>query len=169
MSGLDDPMTQVAAQTPPAPRAVVTDGLPQDGSRLPEDDRSIGQILSDLSQDLSTLMRQETALARAEIQQTVKRGSKGAGMLGGAGVAASMALLFVSLAVWWALGWGIGSPARPDLGWSGLIVALAGAVVAAILAAVGKSEMTKAPGVHETKETLTQIPDALKGDEEKNR
>ena len=43
------------------------------------------------------------------------------------------------------------------------------AVVAVVLAAVGRSEITKAPGVPKTQETLTQIPDALKGDEEKNR
>ena len=154
-------------ETPP--RAAGPDGLPQDGSRLPMDERSIGEILGDLSHDLSTLVRQEMALARAELEQTVKRSSKGAGMFGGAGLAGYMVLLFLSLALWWAIGWGIGSASAPDLGWSGLIVAAIWAVVAAVLAAVGKSEMNKAPGVPQTQETLTQIPEALKGDEEKNR
>lgn len=166
MSAPSDPSTPFPGQAPPR---VETDGLPQDGTRLPLDDRSIGEIVSDLSHDLSTLMRQEMALARAEIEQTVKRSTKGAGLFGGAGLAGYMVLLFLSLALWWVIGWGIGSPGSPDLGWSGLIVAVIWAVVAVVLAAVGRSEITKAPGVPKTQETLTQIPDALKGDEEKNR
>ncbi|HEX2857710.1 MAG TPA: phage holin family protein [Propionibacteriaceae bacterium] len=167
MTGSYETSGPIPGQMPPG--AVATDGLPQDGTRLPRDDRSIGQIMGDLSQDLSTLVRQEMALARAEMEQTIKRSSKGAGMFGGAGIAGYMVLLFLSLALWWLLARAFGSTAHPALALSGLVVAVIWAIIAAILAAVGKSEMKKAPGVHETKETVTQIPNALKGDEEKNR
>lgn len=143
--------------------------LPQDGSRLPRDDRSIGQIIGDLGQDLSTLLRQEVDLAKAEVQQTVQRTAKGAGMFGAAGVAGLMVLVFLSLALWWVLGRAIGTATAPALAVSGVIVAAIWAVIAVVLSVVGKSEMKKAPGVPQTKETLTQIPDALKGDEENNR
>ncbi|MDX6326082.1 MAG: hypothetical protein QOK15_2436, partial [Nocardioidaceae bacterium] len=48
---------------------------------------SIGGLVSDISADISTLMRQEVALAKAEIQDSAKKAGKGAGMLAGAGVA----------------------------------------------------------------------------------
>lgn len=137
--------------------------------RVPGDDRSIGQIVGDLGQDLSTLMRQEVALAKAEASQTAKRYGAGAGMFAGAAVGALMVATFLSLALWWVIGAAIGTADAPALALSGLIVAVIWAVIAAILAAIGKSQMNKAPGVPQTKESLTQIPDALKGDEEKNR
>ena len=38
-----------------------------------EDGRSIGELLSDVSSNLSTLMRQEVALAKAEVRQSGRR------------------------------------------------------------------------------------------------
>src|SRR4051794_3632498 len=85
---------------------------------------SLGDLLSEVTRDLSTLMRQEIELAKAELKQSASRAGKGAGMLGGAGYAASMTILFLSIALWWALGTLIGG------GWSGVVVALIWAVVA---------------------------------------
>ena len=64
---------------------------------------SVGQLLSDVSRDLSTLMRQEVELAKAEIKTEVAKAGKGAGMLGGAGFAGYMVLLFLSFGLWWGL------------------------------------------------------------------
>ena len=66
---------------------------------------------------MSTLMRQEVELAKAELKQTASRAGKGSGMLAGAGVAGHFVLLFLSLALWWGLGTLMG------LGWSGVVVA----------------------------------------------
>lgn len=130
-------------------------GPPQD-EELPL--RSIGALVSDISSDLSTLVRQEVELAKAEAKQSAKETGKGAGMLGGAAVAGHLALVFLSVAAWWALGELIGR------GWSGLVVAVVWAIVAAILASVGRSQLKKAPkGLPRTSETVKDIPEALKG------
>src|SRR4051812_35738066 len=84
----------------------------------PADERSVGEIFSAVSQDLSTLMRQEVELAKAEVRQSAKQAGAGAGMLAGAGVAGHMVLLFISISAWWGLGQFIGGA------WSALVIAL---------------------------------------------
>lgn len=129
------------------------------GAHARTEDRSIGEILSDVTTDLSTLMRQELELAKAELKQTATRAGTGVGLFGGAALAGHMVLLFVSISIWWALGMLIGH------GWSGLIVAVIWGVIAAVLAVSGKSQLAKARGVPRTTETVAKIPDALKGNE----
>ena len=85
--------------------------------RRPRSDRRSASLLGDVSKDLSDLVRQEIALAKAEATQSATRVGKGAGLLGGAGVAGHFVLLFLSIALWWGLGNSIGR------GWSALIVA----------------------------------------------
>lgn len=139
-------------------------------TRAPGDERSIGDIMGDLTRDVSTLMRQEVALAKAEVTESGKRAGKGAGLLAGAGVGAIFVLSFLSLAAWWAIGLALaGQGELPSLGWSGLIVAGIWAIIAGILAAVGKSQLNKVRGLEQTTETAKQIPNALKGNEEENR
>src|SRR5215208_2252190 len=55
-------------------------------------DRPIGELVKDLSEQTSTLVRQEIELARAELQQKGKLAGRGAGMLGGAAVGGMLAL-----------------------------------------------------------------------------
>jgi uncharacterized membrane protein YqjE len=52
----------------------------------PGSDQSVGQLLRELSQETSTLVRQEVQLAKAELAQKAKQASKGAGLLVGAAV-----------------------------------------------------------------------------------
>ena len=59
---------------------------------------SVGELIGEVSQDLSTLMRQELALAKAEIKQEAVKAGRAAGMFGGAGFAGYMVLLFASIA-----------------------------------------------------------------------
>lgn len=117
---------------------------------------SLGDLLGEVSRDISTLFRQEVELAKAELSESAKRAGKGAGMFGGAGVAGLMALLFVSICVWWALGYLIGNA------WSALIVAVVYAVVALILFMRGKKEIKSIQGAPQTVDTLKKIPEALK-------
>jgi hypothetical protein len=62
--------------------------------------QSIGQLVQDASAQISTLIRAEIELAKAELGQTVKRGGIGAGLFAAAAVVALLSLpfLFVTLA-----------------------------------------------------------------------
>jgi hypothetical protein len=122
-------------------------------------DRSLGELISEVTADLSTLMRQELELAKAELQQSASRAGKGAGMLGGAGVAGYFVLLFLSVALWWAIGSATG------LGWSAVIVAVIWGIIAAILYTMGRNSLKSVRGIPKTADTVKKIPDALKGND----
>lgn len=122
---------------------------------------SLGDLVKDVAADLSTLMRQELELAKAEARETAARAGKGAGMYGGAGVAGHFVLLFLSLALWWALGYYL-----VGLGWSAVIVAVVWGIIAAILAVRAKKELQAAKGLPRTAETVKKIPETLKPSEE---
>ncbi|MET0976647.1 MAG: phage holin family protein [Leifsonia sp.] len=121
---------------------------------------SLGDLLSEVTRDISTLMRQEVALAKAELQESAKRAGKGAGMLSGGGVAGLLALLFLSIAAWWGLGYLIGNA------WSGLVIAVVWGIVAAILLISGRKAIASVEGVPQTVETVKEIPETLKRNEE---
>jgi len=128
-----------------------------------EDGRSIGSVLGDITANLSTLMRQEVALSKAEVRESGSKAGKGIGMLAGAGVAGLLLLVFVSISAWWGLGQYIENQ------WSALVVAAVWAIIAAILFLRGKAELKRVQGVPKTTETLSKVPNALKGHEEENR
>jgi hypothetical protein len=137
---------------------------------------SVGALLGEVSKDLSTLMRQELELAKAEIKaeankagQELKteagKAGKGAGMLGGAGFAGYMVALFLSCALWWGL------ENVMDAGLAALIVAVLWGIVAAVLYSIGRKELKKVdlsrlkelnPKPEQTVDTLQQVPSALK-------
>jgi len=123
--------------------------------------RSVGDLIGEVTSDFTTLMRQELELAKAEVKQEVTTAGKAAGMLGAAGLAGYMVALFASIALWWALANAM------DEGWAALIVAGIWAVIAAVLAVVGRSRIRKVnPKPERTMETLKEVPGALKGREE---
>ena len=125
----------------------------------PDSRASVGELFSEVAEDLSTLMRQEVELAKAELRQSAARAGKGAGLLAGAGVSGHMVLLFASVAAWWGLGEATGH------GWSALIVAAIWLVIAAILGLMGRREISAVPGIPQTAQTVKQIPDAVRGNE----
>ncbi len=121
------------------------------------DPGTIGQIISDISDDLSTLFRKEVELAKVEIRQEATKAGKAAGMLGGAGLAGYMVALFLTLALMFALG------NVMDLGWAALIVAVLWGIVGAVLFAVGRKKMrTVSPVPRQTVETLKEDAQWLK-------
>ncbi len=128
-----------------------------------DETRSIGEILGDVSRNVTTLLRQEVELAKAEVKESTSKAGKGVGMLAGAAVAGLLFLVFLTVSAWWGLGQYIGNQ------WSALVVALVWAVVAAVLAVVGKKELEKVKGLPQTADSVGKIPDALKGHEENNR
>ncbi|MEE6271854.1 phage holin family protein [Georgenia wangjunii] len=156
-----------AGAVPPAGASPAGGATPPPGTRAADpSNASVGELFSHVSEDLSTLVRQEIALAKAEATQTATQAGKGAGMFAGAGVAGHFVLLFLSLALWWLLGAWIGDGGdRPALGWSALIVAVIWGVIAAVLASMGRKELKRAKGMPQTADTMKKIPDALKGQE----
>lgn len=121
---------------------------------------SLGDLLGEVSRDLSTLMRQELALAKAELRETATKSAKGAGLMGAAVYAALMAVFFLSIALWWALGYLMGR------GWSGVVVAVIWAVIALVLFLVGRQQLKQVEGLPQTVDTVKEIPEALKRNEE---
>ena len=101
-------------------------------------DRPVGELLKQLSQETTTLVRQEIDLAKAEMSEKGKQAGIGAGMFGGAGVGALLALIFLSLAAMWGLSEGM------ETWLAALIVGLVWAAVAAVLALQGKNKVQEA-------------------------
>ena len=118
-----------------------------------EDDQSVGQLLRELSEETSTLVRQEVQLAKAELSEKAKQAGKGAGLLAGAAVmgvallgaftAFLIAVIALALPVWLAA----------------LVVTIVYAVVVAVLALAGRSALRKATPV-----TPEQTIDTVKED-----
>ena len=130
--------------------------MPPTAAQAKAESTSLGDLLGEVTRDMSTLMRQEVELAKVELKQSATRAGKGTGMLAGAGIAGHFVLLFLSLALWWALGTVMG------LGWSGVVVAVIWAIVAAVLASMGRKEINAIKGMPRTAETLQEIPPTLK-------
>ena len=130
--------------------------MPPSEAHQKADNASLGELLSDVTRDLSTLMRQEVELAKAELKQSATRAGKGSGMLAGAGVAGHFVLVFLSLALMFALG------ALMPLGWAAVIVAVLWGIIAAVLASIGRKELKQIKGLPQTGETLSEIPPTLK-------
>jgi hypothetical protein len=103
-------------------------------------------------------MRQELDLAKAEVKQEVTKTGKAAGMLGAAGFAGYMVLLFASIAAWWGLA------NVMNKGWAALIVTGIWAVVGVVLFVVGRGRLKEVnPKPERTVETIKELPDALSG------
>ncbi|MDP9443501.1 MAG: phage holin family protein [Actinomycetota bacterium] len=120
--------------------------------------------MSDISNDLSTLMRQEVELAKAEVRQEASKAGKAAGLLGGAGFAGYMFILFLSITAWQALANVI------DGAWAAFIVAVVWAIIAAVLFAMGRKKMREVhPKPERTVQTVKETPEALKPTTPPNR
>ena len=100
-------------------------------------ERTLGQLVADATQDISTIVRSEIALAKAEVTAEAKIAGKGAGLLAGAAFVGLLGLIFLFhtlanvLDVWLPL-------------WAGyLITTVVLFLLAAILGLVGKNSMSK--------------------------
>jgi tetrahydromethanopterin S-methyltransferase subunit C len=115
-------------------------------------DRPVGEIAQDLTRDLSTLARQEVALAKAELEQKARVAARGLGMIGGAAVVGLMAAgAFTAFAVL------VLATFLPD--WlAALLVFAALAAVAGFLAMRGKERVAEAgaPIPEQTIETVKE-------------
>lgn len=115
-------------------------------------ERTLGQLVSDASTDLSNIVKGEIDLAKVEIKSDVQKAGKGGGMLAGAGVMALFMLGFLLTAAAWGISEGFGWPI-----WLGfLIVAIILGIIAGILAMVGLKSLKKVKGKPERTITNAQ-------------
>lgn len=105
--------------------------------RFPIDqpDRSLGELVGELTSEFSTLVTTHIELAKAELTQEVRTAGKAGAMFAVAAAGAVLALAMLSAA----LGWGLAETMAP--GWAFLIVGFAWAVVAGALAFAGKQRL----------------------------
>lgn len=120
-------------------------------------DHSVGELIGNISNDLSQLFRQEVELAKAEVKVEAAKAGKAAGMLGGAGFAGYLAVVLLSFAAVFGLA------NVMDPGWAALIVAVVWAVIGAILYARGRSKLkTVDPMPRRTVDTIKEDAQWLK-------
>ena len=115
-------------------------------------DRPIGELMRELANQTTTLVKQELELAKAEVREKGKRAGVGFGMWGAAGVAALLALgaftAFLILVL---------DEVMPD--WlAALIVAAVYGAIAAVLYYQGREKVEEAgsPVPEQTVETLKE-------------
>src|SRR3954451_8528343 len=102
------------------------------------DDRSTGDLLKQLSEQTSALVRQELELAKAEMAEKGKQAGIGAGMFGGAGLFGLLAMIALTACFIVAL-----DHAVTD--WlAALIVAALYAAIAGVLALTGRNKVREA-------------------------
>jgi hypothetical protein len=135
----------------------VESGMP--APRRPDPaDVSVGELIEDLTRDLSTLVRQELQLAKAEVKQEAVKTGRAVSKLGAAGFAGYMASLFLSLAVAVALAHVI------DSIWAMLVVAAIWAIVGMLLYSTGRRQLRDVnPKPERTVETLRKVPATMRG------
>ncbi|MFE2914801.1 phage holin family protein [Kitasatospora indigofera] len=118
--GRSDPMPHPTGSTADRPRS---------------DGESLGDLISDITTDLSRLVRDEIDLAKAEIKQETAKAGKASGMLAGAGYAGHLMLVLASLTLVFALGNAM------NLAWAALIVTLLWAAAGAVLYSTGRKRL----------------------------
>lgn len=100
------------------------------------DDRSLSDLLSEVTADLAALFRKEVELAKVETSEQVSRAVKAGAMLGAAGVVALLATMLLA----WAAAWGLAEVLPTGVAF--LIVGVVFLLVAAILGSAGKKKMS---------------------------
>ena len=124
----------------------------------------MGQLLGELSKDVTTLLRQEVELAKAEVSVKAKEAGKGAGLLGGAGATGlitlgSLTAFLIALLALWMPVWA-----------AALIVTVVWAIVTGILAQVGRTSLKRATppvpeqAIESTKEDVQWAKTQLKSE-----
>lgn len=124
-------------------------------------EQSLGDLVATASKDVSTLVRAEIALAKAEITADAKRAGLGAGLFIGAGLIGHLIIILLSIAL------ALGLHAAGLWDWlSFLAVALLYVLLAGLMVLIGVRRMKKITGPKRTLETLKADISALRRSDE---
>ena len=120
-------------------------------------ERTLGQLVAEATQDISSIVRSEVALAKAEMAADAKKAGLGVGMFATAGVFAFLALILLLIAAAFGL---VALGLSPWLAF--LIVALVLLIIGAVLVLVGKRSIDSVQGkperaIKSTQETIAAV------------
>lgn len=121
-------------------------------------ERTLGQLVADASRDLSSIVRSEVALAKAEVKHEAKTAALGGAMFAVAGVVAFLALILLLIAAAFGL---VAVGLAPWLAF--VVVAVVLLVVAGALALVGKARLGAVGKPERTVRTTKETIETLKG------
>jgi hypothetical protein len=117
-----------------------------------KDDPTLGRLFADASRDMSSLVRNEIALAKSELRVSLKAGGLGLGLFAAAAFLGLLAVIMLSVAIAYFIHF-----TGLDLAWCFLIVFVLYLVIAGILGLVGvrKVKQVRAPerAIEQAKET----------------
>ena len=117
-----------------------------------QDQRSSGELVKDLSEQTSELVRQELALAKAEMSEKAKAAGLGIGIFGSAGLTAVLGLAALTAAAI------LGLATAVDAWLAAVIVGVIYLLAAGIQALVGRSQVQRAtpPAPEQTVESVKE-------------
>jgi H+/Cl- antiporter ClcA len=149
----EQPTEQSAPAPPPLPPSA------------PDEDRSVGELIFDVSERVTILVREEIELAKTEITEKLATLGRGAGIAAAAGVFVVAALIMLMFAVAWLINDLLGVETAV---WAGFAIeALLLVILAAIAGLVAKKLFGEVESptpdmaieeLKETKETLGKTP-----------
>ena len=152
-----EPSPVAEASPPPSPQPPPTPA-PQSSNGQSTQDQSAGELVKQLSEQTSTLVRQEMRLAQVELQEKGKRAGVGAGLFGAGGLVAFFAVAALIAAGVLALTTAL------DAWLAALIVGGALLAVAGVAALMGKKQVEQAtpPAPEEAIESVKRDVDTVK-------
>jgi len=126
--------------------------------RVPaNDDPTIGKLVGDVSNDVSSLIRSEIALAKTELKFSAKAGGVGLGLFAAAAFLLVLAVIMLSVAIAYFINF-----TGLDLAWCFLIVFGFYALIAAVLGLIGYRSVRKVRGPEASIEQLKETKAVLK-------
>ena len=121
------------------------------------DDPTIGKLVGDVSNDVSSLIRSEIALAKTELKFSAKAGGVGLGLFAAAAFLLVLAVIMLSVAIAYFINF-----TGLDLAWCFLIVFGFYALIAAVLGLIGYQSVRKVRGPEASIEQLKETKAVLK-------
>jgi uncharacterized membrane protein YqjE len=123
----------------------------RDGEQVEVEDRSLGELFSEMGSEVSQLVRSEIDLAKAELKEEASKVAKAGAVLGAGGFIAYLAVILLSFAAAWGL-----ATAIPE-GFAFLIIGTVYVVIAVVCFLVGRQRLQEfSPVPQETVETIKE-------------
>jgi hypothetical protein len=120
------------------------------------EERTVGQLVADATQNISEIVRAEVALAKAELAVSAKNGALAGGLFGAAGYLGFLASILLAISAGYGL---VAAGIRPWLAF--LLLAVGLLLLAAVLGLVGRSRISRIGppqrAIRSTKETLAAV------------